>query len=51
MLKRRLIAVVVGIALTMAVAGASTVVADALGLAVTPQVQACNTGASSGGGC
>jgi hypothetical protein len=49
MLKRRLIAIVVGIALTLAMAGASTVVADALGLVVTPQAQACSSGA--GGGC
>jgi hypothetical protein len=51
MLRRRLIAVVIGVTLTLAVAGLSTVVADALGLAIIPQAQACSTSGSSGGGC
>jgi hypothetical protein len=51
MLKQRLIKVVVGLALLAAVAGSSGVVADSLGLSVTPQVHACNNVGSSGGGC
>jgi hypothetical protein len=51
MLKRRLIAVAIALILTTAVAGASTVVADALGLTITPLAQACQNGGGSGGGC
>jgi len=50
MLKRRLIALVVGVALLAAAAGATSVVADSLGLPVTPQVHACG-GGTGGGDC
>ncbi|MBN1991583.1 MAG: hypothetical protein JW953_02690 [Anaerolineae bacterium] len=51
MLKRRIIAVVAGLALLLAVAGSAGVVADAFGLAVTSQSHACTTTGASGGGC
>ncbi len=51
MLRKRIIAVVTGIALLAAVAGSSGIVADALGLSVTSQVHACQNSSSSGGGC
>lgn len=51
MLKQRLIAVITGIALLLAVAGVSGVVADSFGLAVTTAAHACNTSGSNGGGC
>ena len=50
MLKKRIIAVVMGLALLAAVAGSSGIVADSLGLSVTSQVHACEVG-GSGGGC
>lgn len=51
MLKKRLIAVITGIALLLAVAGVSGVVADSLGLAVTTTANACSTSGAGGGGC
>jgi hypothetical protein len=57
MLKRRLIAVLTGIALMLAVASVSSIVADTLGLSVTSQAYACGStschcnGGGSGGGC
>lgn len=51
MLKKRLIGVVVGIALLAAVAGSSGIAADALGLHVTAQAHACQASGTSGGGC
>jgi hypothetical protein len=51
MFKKRIVAVVAGLALLLAVAGASGVVADSLGLPVTPQAFACPSGSGSGGGC
>jgi hypothetical protein len=50
MLKKRVVAFVTGLALLLAVAGASGVVADSLGFAVTSPAHACNA-QSSGGGC
>lgn len=50
MFRKRLIAVIAGLALLAAVTG-SSVVADTLGLSVTPQVHACQSGSSAGGGC
>ncbi len=50
-MKKRIIAVVEGIALLLAVTGVSGVIADTLGYALTSQTQICNTGSSSGGGC
>ena len=49
MLKKRLIAVVAGLALLAAVAGSSGLVADAMGLAWTPETHAC--GGGGGGDC
>ena len=51
MLKERLIAVLLGVVMMVAVLGATGIVADELGLAVTPQVQACSGGGTSGGSC
>jgi hypothetical protein len=51
MLKKRLIAVITGIALLLAVTGMSGVVADSLGLLVTAPVHACSPASGSGGGC
>jgi hypothetical protein len=50
MLKQRIFAVVAALALLIAVAGVSGVMADSLGLSITPQVHACNPH-GSGGGC
>lgn len=48
-MKQRLLKVVVGLALLLALVGASGVVADSVGLPTTPQAYACpHTG---GGGC
>ena len=51
MLKQRIFRIIVGLALLAIVAGSSGIVADSLGLAVTPQTHACQNGGSSGGGC
>jgi len=51
MLKKRILSVITGLALLAAVAGSAGIVADSLGLAVTPQVLACNSSGSAGGGC
>ena len=51
MLRKRIIAVMAGLALLAAVAGSSGIVADSLGLSVTSQVHACNAPGSGGGGC
>jgi hypothetical protein len=51
MLKKRIIAVITGVALLLAVAGASGIALDSLGLDVTMPVSACQNGGSSGGGC
>lgn len=51
MLKQRFLAVLTGIALLLAVAGVSGVVADSFGLAVTTTAHACSTSGSGGGGC
>ncbi len=52
MLKKRIVAIVTGLALLLAVAGvpAAGVAADSLGLAVTAPAHACNAH-GSGGGC
>jgi hypothetical protein len=50
MFKKRIVAVVTGLALLLAVAGASGVAADALGFSATAPAHACNT-SGSGGGC
>ena len=50
MLKKRIIAVIAGLALLAAIAGSSGILADSLGLAVTSQVHACSV-SGSGGGC
>ncbi|MBN1220254.1 MAG: hypothetical protein JXM69_15100 [Anaerolineae bacterium] len=51
MLKKRIIAVATGLALLAVIAGASGIVADELGLAITQKAHACNISGSSGGGC
>lgn len=51
MLKQRLIKFVVALALLAAAAGSTGIVADGLGVAITPVVHACSTSSSSGGGC
>jgi hypothetical protein len=53
MLKKRIIVLATGLALVVAVAAASTGVANSLvSLTMpTPQVVACNAGGGSGGGC
>lgn len=51
MLKQRLFSLVTAIAIALATVGVLPVVADSLGLSVTPQASACETGSSSGGGC
>lgn len=51
MLKKRIIAVVAGLALLAAATGSSGIVADSLGLSVTAPAYACSSGGSSGGGC
>lgn len=51
MLKKHIIAVVTGLALLAAVAGASGIVADALGLPATTPAFACPNPGGSGGGC
>jgi hypothetical protein len=49
MLKKRIINLVISLAVLAAAAGASTVVVDELGQATTPQAIACGSG--SGGNC
>ncbi|MCB0194427.1 MAG: hypothetical protein KDJ65_20930 [Anaerolineae bacterium] len=51
MLKKRIVAIIAGLALLAAVAGSSGIVADSIGLSVTPSAHACNNGSSTGGGC
>jgi hypothetical protein len=51
MLKKRIIAVITGLALLAAITGSSGVVVDSLGLSMTSQVHACNASGASGGGC
>jgi hypothetical protein len=51
MLKRRVFALLTGIALLMVLMGASGVVADSLGLDLTPQAFACSNGSGGGGDC
>jgi len=51
MLKQRLFRLIVAAALLLGAAGASSVVADSLGLSVTPSTFACDAPDNSGGGC
>jgi hypothetical protein len=51
MLKQRVLAVLTGLALLMAVAGSSGVAVDWLGFEVVSPAHACNTGSATGGGC
>lgn len=50
MLKKRIINLVIAIALLTALVGGSGIVADALGFAVTGQAYACS-GSGGGGAC
>ena len=51
MLKKRIIAVLAGLALLAAVTGSTGIVADGLGYSVTSPAQACSSNGSGGGGC
>lgn len=51
MLKKRITAVLAGLALLAAVAGSTGIVADAVGLPVTAPPHACSNNGGSGGGC
>ena len=51
MLKKRIIAVITGLALLAVVGGSSGILADSLGWEATSQVDACNETSSAGGGC
>lgn len=51
MFKQRMIKVVVGLALLIAVTGSAGIVADSLGLSLTSSAHACSSAGSSGGGC
>jgi hypothetical protein len=51
MLKRRMMAMIVGVALLLAVAAVTGIVVDVYGLDLTSTVHACNSAGSSGGGC
>ncbi len=50
MLKQRLISIMVGLALTLAVLGAGGIAADAAGFDLTPPAQACGGASGSAGG-
>lgn len=51
MLKQRLISIMVGLALTLAVLGAGGIAADAAGFDLTPPAQASGASGSAGGDC
>ena len=51
MLKKRIIAVVAGLALLVVVTGSSGIVADALGSLAPSTAYACQSNGSAGGGC
>lgn len=51
MLKRRILAIMVGLALMVATTGLFGITADALGYIMTDQAHACGTNSSAGGGC
>ena len=51
MLKKYVVRFIVAVALLVAVTGSSGLVADSLGLDLTPAAHACQTAGSGGGGC
>lgn len=51
MVKRRVIAVITGLALLLGAVGSTGIMADGLGVTVTTPAHACNNGSTSGGGC
>ena len=51
MLKKYTVRLIVAIALLIAVTGSSGLVADSLGLDLTPAAHACQTSGNGGGGC
>jgi hypothetical protein len=51
MLRKRLISLIAGIIVMLAVTGVSGIVADSLALTVTPHAYACEASGSAGGGC
>lgn len=50
MFKKKLFAVIAGVALLVAVTGSAGVIGDAFGLSVVPEAHACG-GTGSGGNC
>ncbi len=50
MLKKRIVAILAGLAILAAITG-SGIVTDSIGLAGTSPAQACNSSSGSGGGC
>ena len=51
MFKKRIVAVIAGLLLLAAVAGSTSLVADAIGQPLTPAAHACSSGSAGGGGC
>jgi len=51
MLRKRLISLLVAFTLMLTVVSASGIVADSLGITLTPSAFACQQGSGSGGGC
>jgi hypothetical protein len=51
MLKKRIVNLVIAMALLAAVVGGSGVVADSFGLSTTPRAYACPASGGGGGGC
>lgn len=51
MLKMRIVAILIGLALLVGVVGSSGIAADSLGWSVTPQAFACGGTGTGGGGC
>ena len=50
MVKKRIIAAIIGFALTLAATGSVGIVADSLGLGLTTPAHACQSNGSGGGG-
>jgi hypothetical protein len=51
MVKKRVVAVITGLALLLGAIGATGIAADGLGVTVTTPAHACSNSGSSGGGC
>ena len=50
-MKKRILSVLAGVALLVAVTGTSGILGDAFGWSFTPQAHACPATSGSGGGC